>query len=247
MLVRAGVGRLTLFDPENLDPENIGRHMLTQKDLGRPKVEAMKDRLKEINPDCKITTRAAEFEKSLVRLPSYRWPGLGPGGGCLYQKGTGLDFRNADLLVSCADSYRCQSVINGISLRHKIPAVYPACWGAATTGESYFVLPDKTPCYECFNAFRAKAEIPADPRKYTNPDFDDSKVPGQPGLWGNILVICGVAFHVIMGIFQNDLPQQNLWLMNLTGEHLQPFALTYGKVKKGCAVCDESLLEKLTV
>ena len=233
MLVRAGVGRLTLTDPENLDPENIGRHMLTQKDLGRPKVEAMKARLQEINPDCRIAVYATEFERTIgISSPA--------------QKSSGVDFKKFDLLVSCADSYRCQSVINGISLQYKIPAVYPGCWGAATTGEIYFVLPDKTPCYECFNKFRAKVEIPADPRKYADPDFDDSKVPGQPGLWANILVICGVAFHVIMGIFQNDLPKQNLWLMNLTGEDLQPFALTYGKVKKGCAVCDESLLEELT-
>ncbi|MCL4402226.1 MAG: ThiF family adenylyltransferase, partial [Acidobacteria bacterium] len=33
MLVRAGVGRLTLIDPEPLAAENLGRHMLTGKDV----------------------------------------------------------------------------------------------------------------------------------------------------------------------------------------------------------------------
>jgi len=219
MLVRTGIGELTLIDPERLDPENIARHILTQKDLGKPKVEAIRRRLIEINSECKINIHFKRFEEVLTR---------------------------ADLLVSCADSYRCESVINNVSLQYKIPAVYPGCWGAATTGEIYYVIPEKTPCYECYNAFRTKADIPADARKYTDLDFDDTRVPGQPGIWANILVISGVAFHVIMGVFQNTLPKQNLWLMNLTGEHLQPFALTYGRVKKGCPVCNESLLEELS-
>src|SRR5260370_4131863 len=45
-------------------------------------------------------------------------------------------------------------------------------------------LPGKTPCYHCFASFRRNAaeELPTDPRKYTDPDFDDTKVPGRSGL-----------------------------------------------------------------
>src|SRR5437867_8391247 len=49
MLARAGIGQLTLIDPDVLSAENLGRHVLTQKDLGRPKVEALRERLLAIN------------------------------------------------------------------------------------------------------------------------------------------------------------------------------------------------------
>jgi len=44
-LARAGVGRLTLIDPDILNAENLGRHVLGIDDLGRAKVDAMRDRL----------------------------------------------------------------------------------------------------------------------------------------------------------------------------------------------------------
>lgn len=44
-LARAGVGRLTLIDPDILNAENLGRHVLGIDDLGRGKVDAMRDRL----------------------------------------------------------------------------------------------------------------------------------------------------------------------------------------------------------
>ena len=55
----------------------------------------------------------------------------------------------------------------------------------------YWVIPGKTACYECFASFRKQnTQIPNDPRKYTDPNFDAERVPGQPGLWANILAIC---------------------------------------------------------
>jgi hypothetical protein len=44
-LARAGVGHLTLIDPDILNAENLGRHVLGIDDLGRYKVDAMRDRL----------------------------------------------------------------------------------------------------------------------------------------------------------------------------------------------------------
>lgn len=44
-LARAGVGRLTLIDHDILNAENLGRHVLGIDDLGRFKVDAMRDRL----------------------------------------------------------------------------------------------------------------------------------------------------------------------------------------------------------
>src|SRR5579885_690517 len=62
MLVRAGVSSLDLIDPERLAPENVGRHILTSKDVGKWKAEALASRLLEVNPDLKVSARCEKFQ-----------------------------------------------------------------------------------------------------------------------------------------------------------------------------------------
>lgn len=50
-LVRCGVTKLTLWDFDTVEEHNIVNQMFRHKDIGRPKVEALKDILCEINPD----------------------------------------------------------------------------------------------------------------------------------------------------------------------------------------------------
>jgi molybdopterin/thiamine biosynthesis adenylyltransferase len=184
MLVRAGIGKLTLTDPDVLSEENLGRHILTRKDIGRPKVVALKERFLDINPVCVIDAKGCEFnpdtfaeDTSLPRfLKNQRWVGLES------HKESGPP----NLLVSCVDSYHCESLVNSVSLARGIPAVYVGVWGEAKVGEIFYHTDG--PCLECYSAFRNKVEIPVDQRKYTDPDWDDSKVPGQAGLWPNIQI-----------------------------------------------------------
>ena len=50
-LAAAGVGRLTLVDPDVVDASNLQRQVIySQDDVGRPKVEASADRLTGLNP-----------------------------------------------------------------------------------------------------------------------------------------------------------------------------------------------------
>lgn len=50
-LVRMGVTKLTLWDFDTVEAHNIVNQMFRQKDIHRPKVEALRDILLEINPD----------------------------------------------------------------------------------------------------------------------------------------------------------------------------------------------------
>ncbi|ALF11633.1 tRNA threonylcarbamoyladenosine dehydratase [Parageobacillus thermoglucosidasius] len=54
-LARSGVGRLVLVDRDNVDITNINRqiHALLST-IGRPKVELMKERIADINPECDV-------------------------------------------------------------------------------------------------------------------------------------------------------------------------------------------------
>lgn len=57
-LVRAGIGKLTLVDPDTVAVSNLNRQLVaTQETLGLPKTEAAAIRLHSIDPDCTILER----------------------------------------------------------------------------------------------------------------------------------------------------------------------------------------------
>ncbi len=55
-LCRAGVGSIDIFDRDSVSVSNINRQIIAlHSTVGRAKVEVMKDRMLDINPDCNIT------------------------------------------------------------------------------------------------------------------------------------------------------------------------------------------------
>ena len=54
-LCRAGVGHIDIFDRDTVSISNINRQIIAlHSTVGRPKVEVMKDRMCDINPECEI-------------------------------------------------------------------------------------------------------------------------------------------------------------------------------------------------
>lgn len=54
-LCRAGVGHIDIFDRDTVSLSNINRQIIAlHSTVGRPKVEVMKERMLDINPDCEI-------------------------------------------------------------------------------------------------------------------------------------------------------------------------------------------------
>ena len=73
-LARAGVGHLVLTDSDTISVSNINRQLIAlHSTVGMKKTEAFKERIKDINPDCKVTIHdcfylpetAGEFDFSL--------------------------------------------------------------------------------------------------------------------------------------------------------------------------------------
>ena len=62
-LVRSGVCHMTIVDPDRVNPTNVNRQLqATSKTIGEVKVEALKARLLEINPDADITAIQRVYE-----------------------------------------------------------------------------------------------------------------------------------------------------------------------------------------
>lgn len=62
-LARSGVGTLTLVDHDEVGLTNLNRQVeATLSTLGKPKAQAMAERIADINPECRTTVRVEKYE-----------------------------------------------------------------------------------------------------------------------------------------------------------------------------------------
>lgn len=66
-LARCGVTDMVLYDFDKVEPKNIANQMFFQRHIGMPKVDALKEILCEINPDCeKVQTKPEGWNGKLL-------------------------------------------------------------------------------------------------------------------------------------------------------------------------------------
>lgn len=107
-LARSAVGRLTLIDPDHLAESNVNRqvHALTHE-LGKSKIQAMTERIRAINPLCRVTGVEEFLEAGNVAA---------------------LLAEHFDYVVDAIDSARAKTALIAHCRRHRVRLV---CVGAA--------------------------------------------------------------------------------------------------------------------
>ena len=101
-LARSGVGRLTLIDLDHISESNINRQIHALDDtVGRAKVEAMRERIAHINPDC-VVTCIDDF------VDAANWPGL---------LGNAAD--TVDAVIDACDQVKAKTAMAAWALQHK--------------------------------------------------------------------------------------------------------------------------------
>lgn len=128
MLVRAGVGHVTIVDRDYIDWSNLQRQQLyCEEDVKNnlPKAVAAKRRLQAINSN--VTIEAFVQDVTAEELEQL--------------------VTNVDVMIDATDNFEIRFIVNDISQKHAIPWIYGACIGSY--GLSYTILPGKTPCLAC--------------------------------------------------------------------------------------------------
>jgi molybdopterin-synthase adenylyltransferase len=127
-LAAAGIGTLTLCDPDTVDLTNLQRQILfATADIGTPKVAAAKARLAAINPEVRIETIPARVGAGeLAALVAA-----------------------ADVVLDCSDNFATRHAINRACVAAKKPLVS----GAAIRFDGQVAVFDPRdaacPCYHC--------------------------------------------------------------------------------------------------
>lgn len=103
-LARSGIGSLLLVDHDTVSASNINRqlHALTNT-LGRPKTEAMAERLQNINPDLKLETWQQKFSPDTATQL--------------------LDGRRLDFVVDAIDDIENKTMLLVYCVNRKIPII----------------------------------------------------------------------------------------------------------------------------
>ncbi|MDF2946883.1 MAG: thiamine biosynthesis protein MoeB [Bacillales bacterium] len=128
VLVRAGVGRITIIDRDYVEESNLQRQQLYSTNdalIQMPKAIAAEKRLNEINSDVVIVPIVGHASIEMLQdiIP------------------------NVDLVMDGTDNFETRLIINDLCIKNDKPWIYGAC--VSSYGSSFTILPNKTPCLNC--------------------------------------------------------------------------------------------------
>ena len=125
-LAAAGVGTLGIVDFDTVDESNLQRQIIHgQSDIGRPKAESARDRIREINPLVQVVLHHERLDSSnVMRI-----------------------FADYDLIVDGADNFPTRYLVNDAC----VLAGKPYVWGSIFRfdGQASVFWAEHGPCYRC--------------------------------------------------------------------------------------------------
>ncbi len=220
LLVRAGVGRLTLIDRDFVEPSNLQRQVLFDEEDARqslPKAEAARLHLRRVNHEVAIKSHIADL------VPGNIADLLG----------------DAYLVLDCTDNFETRYLLNDFCVREGIPWIYTAAVGAyaatmnilprsadgpsGLTKSAWLLRAEPTACLACL--------FPAPPTGAT----ETCETAGILGTAVNLAASLAVteALKFLTGqpaLMRRTLISHDLW----TGERSE---INAGRPRPDCRVC----------
>jgi adenylyltransferase/sulfurtransferase len=126
-LAAAGIGRIGLIDADRLEASNLHRQTLyALADVGKPKAELAAARLRALNPEVEIDTRA-------VRLEAANAPGI---------------VEPYSLIIDCTDNFSTKFMLNDTCVRLRKPVIFSSVY--QYEGQLQVVRPERDgACLRC--------------------------------------------------------------------------------------------------
>ena len=173
-LIRAGIGKVTLVDSENVEIENICRHACDLSDIGIAKVTAVEKRIHRIMPSAKVYSHKVDFNNDPDHSLNI----------CC----------KADVIFVATDTENSRRLANWIAHDLKLPVIFAGILERAIGGRVWRVIPGKTACYECHShltQIQTKNKVPYSELE----SLKDLTV--QPGLGNDIAFVTHLAVRYI--------------------------------------------------
>ena len=204
-LARSGVGRFLLVDEDLLSIENLCRHQCGLADVGRRKVDAVADRIRQVNPMAVVQVAAMPLEQ------------LDPAVLAAFSD-TGT------LMLACADSRRADRYAARLAARLRLPFLSIGLWEKAFAGELFYWHPDQPmPCYSCAleGLDQAMPNRPKPQRRFYSTETDLEAQAFQPGLAIDIAHVTQIGLKLALDLLNRNAPS---FVPRLLG-HLSQYTL----------------------
>jgi len=181
-LAKCGVGHFILVDRDRLSVGNVVRHPGGISQVGRYKVNAIRDLILEKNPEADVSLHAVALD---------------------YENQNEIrEFvKRADVVICGTDNRPSKLLVNKLCVETGTAAVYGGAFRRAYGGQVLRVRPKQSPCHQCF--ISAMPEEATDVEISTASDaeavaYSDRPVAVEPGLSLDVLPIANLVAKLAM-------------------------------------------------
>ena len=127
-LASAGVGRITVMDPDVVDVTNLQRQIIhTTARVGETKVASAAQAIEQINPGVQVNPIAQAADEALL----HEW------------------VPQADVVLDCTDRFSIRQLINRVSRQHGVPLVSASAVRFDGQISVFDPRQAEAPCYAC--------------------------------------------------------------------------------------------------
>jgi len=175
-LAKCGVGRFALVDRDRLSVGNVVRHPGGISQVGRYKVNVVRDLIHEKNPDAKVSTHP--FDLSYANKEELKHL-----------------VTEADLVICGTDNRASKLLVNQLCIEANVPAVYGGAFRRAYGGRVLRVRPKTSPCYQCIVSAMPEEESNVEVSSASDAAdiaYSDQPVAVEPGLSLDVLPIANM-------------------------------------------------------
>lgn len=187
-LARSGVGRFVLCDTDTLEIHNICRHQCGFDDLGRYKVDAVRDKILRINPRATVVT----FRSVIQRVPEEELlPYLG----------------RKTVIIGGGDNRASADWACKLAIRTDSAFVAAGCWTRAFAGEIFYWASGLgLSCYSCALGGLIDDERPESHAAYFGSEEEQESLAFEPGIAADIDFVTVIALKVALDLINRDNP-----------------------------------------
>ena len=137
-LLRCGVRRFILIDPDRIEPSNIARQGHDPANIGQTKVQALARMIEQMNPEAEVTQLPIDFTT-------------------LSDDEVNETFHEVSLIIAATDSFKAQARANQAALMLRVSSLFIGLYARGDGGEIIFWHPDLDSCFRCLCANRYDA------------------------------------------------------------------------------------------
>ena len=185
-LARAGVGNFLLIDNDVIAYHNICRHQCGVFDVGKYKVDAVKERILAINPVAKVVT-VRDIIEGMSKDTLENWLSTTP--------------PTDAIAIGCADNREGDLYANQLSCLYGFPLISIGLWQRAFAGEIFYSIPGETPCYACLvgNTEVISERVSANHRFYIGEENLET-AHFEPGISADILFVTTIGIKIAIDL-----------------------------------------------